>query len=126
MDGVKVVDVAMKYGYDSPDSFTKAFSRFKYLIADDYVPTKELPEGFEKVVIPENTWAVFPCKGPMPKAMQKVYNDIFSEWIPGNTDYEITGMYNIEFYSAHCNYPKGNQDENYYSEIWMPVKVKEV
>ncbi len=58
--------------------------------------------------------------------MQKVYTDIFSEWIPGNTDYEITGMYNIEFYSAHCNYLKGNQDENYYCEIWMPVKVKEV
>lgn len=27
-DGVKVIDVAMKYGYDSPDSFTKAFTRF--------------------------------------------------------------------------------------------------
>ena len=25
---VKVVDVAMRYGYDSPDSFTKAFTRF--------------------------------------------------------------------------------------------------
>ena len=24
----KVIDVAMKYGYDSPDSFTKAFKRF--------------------------------------------------------------------------------------------------
>ena len=28
IDGVKVIDVAMKYGYDSPDSFTKAFARF--------------------------------------------------------------------------------------------------
>ena len=26
--GVKVIDIAMKYGYDSPDSFTKAFTRF--------------------------------------------------------------------------------------------------
>lgn len=25
---VKVIDLAMKYGYDSPDSFTKAFTRF--------------------------------------------------------------------------------------------------
>jgi AraC family transcriptional regulator len=25
---VKVIDMAMKYGYDSPDSFTKAFTRF--------------------------------------------------------------------------------------------------
>ena len=24
----KVIDIAMKYGYDSPDSFTKAFQRF--------------------------------------------------------------------------------------------------
>ena len=24
----KVIDIALKYGYDSPDSFTKAFTRF--------------------------------------------------------------------------------------------------
>ena len=24
----KVIDISMKYGYDSPDSFTKAFTRF--------------------------------------------------------------------------------------------------
>lgn len=28
IDRCKVIDVAMKYGYDSPDSFTKAFTRF--------------------------------------------------------------------------------------------------
>ncbi len=38
---------------------------------------------------------------------------------------EIAGMYNIEYYTAPCDYPKGNQDENYYCEIWMPVKSKE-
>jgi AraC family transcriptional regulator len=27
-DNVRVIDVALKYGYDSPESFTKAFSRF--------------------------------------------------------------------------------------------------
>ena len=26
--GKKIIDLAMKYGYDSPDSFTKAFTRF--------------------------------------------------------------------------------------------------
>ena len=25
---MKIIDIAMKYGYDSPDSFTKAFTRF--------------------------------------------------------------------------------------------------
>ena len=27
-EDVKVIDLAVKYGYDSPDSFTKAFTRF--------------------------------------------------------------------------------------------------
>ena len=26
--GVKVIDAALKYGYDSPESFTKAFTRY--------------------------------------------------------------------------------------------------
>lgn len=97
---------------------------FKYVIADDYIPTKEFPEEFETIIIPENTWAVFPCRGAMPKALQKVNTEIFSEWLPENIDYEIAGGYNIEFYSALSDYPKGNQDENYYSEIWIPVRAK--
>lgn len=27
-DNAKVIDIAIKYGWDSPDSFTKAFTRF--------------------------------------------------------------------------------------------------
>ncbi|MBQ2406325.1 MAG: GyrI-like domain-containing protein [Lachnospiraceae bacterium] len=49
-----------------------------------------------------------------------------SEWLPGNSDYEIAGMYNIEYYTAPNDYPNGNQDENYYCEIWMPVKSKNI
>lgn len=62
---------------------------FKYMIADDYVPSKEMPDKFETVVIPENTWAVFPCKGPMPEALQKVNTQIFSEWLPVRGDIPI-------------------------------------
>lgn len=43
----------------------------------------------------------------------------------GNSDYEIAGMYNIEYFTAADGYPNGNQDENYYCEIWMPVKSKQ-
>lgn len=95
---------------------------FEYLIADDYNPSVKVPEGFVKKTIPKNTWAVFACKGPMPKALQEVNQTIFSQWLPNCKDYEIAAGYNIEFYTALEDYPKGNQDENYYSEIWIPVK----
>ncbi|HKM32834.1 MAG TPA: AraC family transcriptional regulator [Oscillospiraceae bacterium] len=211
----KIIDIALKYGYDSPDSFTKAFTRFhgvtpsavrkdgalirsfaslkikftleggytmdykivekeaftvmgvssnfnyekakaeipqfwtehyktgkgevvcgmygicldesmgsdefEYLIADDYVPWKETPDGYVAKTIPKNTWAVFPCKGAMPNALQEVNNKIFSEWLPNCKDYKIAAGYNIEMYSNPQDYPKGNQDENYSTEIWIPV-----
>lgn len=32
--------------------------------------------------------------------------------------------YNVEMYSDPSQYAKGVMDENYYSEIWIPVKRK--
>lgn len=36
----------------------------------------------------------------------------------------MVGNLNIELYTDIRNYPKGNQDENYYSEVWLPIKKK--
>ena len=215
---IKVIDVAMKYGYDSPDSFAKAFTRFhgitpsmvrkdgtmiksfaplkltislkggyimdyritkkdsftviasskqfsyenakkeiptfwqehyasgkgeyvcgmfginidekmgneefEYLIADIYNPAMDVPEGLVIKTIPAFTWAVFPCKGAMPTALQDVSTKIFSEWLPALKEYEFAAGYCIEMYDAANKYPNGMQDENYYSEIWIPVKKK--
>jgi AraC family transcriptional regulator len=209
-NNLKVIDIAVKYGYDSPDSFAKAFSRFhgispssvkkenaklkffaplkikfkleggnimeykietkqtftvigtvrefnsdtsyseipkfwtehysnggnkqvsgkygicfensmdskifKYMIADDY-NGGEIPIGFEIKEIPANTWAVFPCQGAMPNALQEVNTRIWEEWLPNCREYEIADNYDIEMYSnGDMNSP------NYYSEIWIPVK----
>ena len=207
----KVIDIALKYGYDSPESFTKAFTRFhgsspmqvkngssirfmnrytlqitidggcimEYKIEkwdavdllvhtarfhaetcdreipafwDAYSADKELnkipgylgvcaqqktdddvftygigckaadvaviPEGFEILHIPENTWAVFRCVGPVPGAIQEMWEKIYREWLPV-ADYELVPDYDIE------NYLPGNPaSRNYVSEICFPVKKK--
>lgn len=99
-------------------------NEFEYLVADNYNPVIDIPEGFVTRVIPAFSWAVFACKGPMPQVMQETNRKIFSEWLPGNKDYEIAAGYNIEMYEDPAKYPKGTEDENYYSEIWVPVKQK--
>ena len=212
---IKVIDLAMKYGYDSADSFTKAFTRFhgntptdvrqkgasikafaplhikltldggktmeyriekkpafkvmgvskiidygdgystipkfwdevfanpankimgvygvclddeikgdqfRYMIADNYDEDVAKAEGYEVKEIPEHTWAVFPCRGAMPQALQSVNTLVFNEWLPAS-NYEIAGGFNIEFYTDETKYAKGAQDPEYYSEIWVPVKA---
>lgn len=218
--GAKVIDVAVKYGYDSPDSFAKAFTRFhgitpsqagkehvmlksfaplklklsleggylmdykitkkeaftvianartfayegaketipqfwqehyrqgkgetvmgmyginmdedmghstfEYLIADPYDPVREIPEGFVVRTIPSFDWAVFPCRGSMPDSLQDVNTKIFTEWLPALKEYEFAAGYCVEYYDDPSKYPKGTSDENYYCEIWIPVKKKEL
>lgn len=66
----------------------------------------------------------FPCYGPSPQAIQETNKKIFSEWLPNEREYTISAGYNIEMYSDPSGYEKGILDENYYSEIWIPVKKK--
>lgn len=214
----KIIDIALKYGYDSPDSFTKAFTRFhgatptsvrkgetmmksfaslkikltieggytmdykivekeqftiigvskvlkydeaaaavpkmweeyyqtgknntvcsvfgvnidesmgnnefEYLIADSYNPAIDITDRFVTRVIPKYIWAIFACRGAMAQSMQDINKKIFSEWLPNCKDYEIAAGINIEMYGDPAKYSKGIQDENYYSEIWIPVKQK--
>lgn len=207
---VKVIDVAVKYGYDSPDSFAKAFIRFHgitpsaakekgaklrdfapvritlsleggtmmeykivekaaftvmgkkrmfdmetsyqeipkywkehfatgggeiicgmyglcidsdgknfdYLIADNYLPWKEVPEGYETRTLPAGLWAVFPCKM---KTLQDTNTKMWKEWLPNCKEYKLGGNYNIEMYAPPCEEDRGES----YVELWLPIeKVK--
>mgnify|MGYP002510763406 FL=1 len=98
--------------------------RFEYLIADIYHPSVEVPEGFVMKTIPAFTWAVFPCRGALPDALQDVNVKIFSEWLPALKEYEFAAGYCVEMYDSPDKYPKGTADENYYTEIWIPVKKR--
>ena len=96
----------------------KGCKEFKYGIGciDKY--TKEIPEDFEVLEIPTYTWAIFKCIGPMPNAIQDMWQRIYSEWLP-QAEYELISDYDIEAYT------EGDlQSKDYRSEIWIPVKQK--
>lgn len=94
-----------------------AGKEFDYWIADNYIPWNDIPEGYETKVIPSGTWAIFPCHGARPKALQDVNTKIWSEWLPSCKAYKLAGNYNIELYAPPCENPNDN-----YSEIWVPVE----
>ncbi|QFT89780.1 Regulatory protein SoxS [Bacillus sp. THAF10] len=78
--------------------------------------SEDPPEGMEELEIPATKWAVFEVHGAMPHAMQDKWKQIFSEWFPSNS-YEHAGTPDFEWYGD------GNPNsEDYYSEIWIPVK----
>lgn len=219
MGNGKVIDIALKYGYDSPDSFTKAFTRFhgvtprsvkkgtvlktfaplqiniilkggysmnykivekgsftvlgnarklsydnpqkeipefwkehfslgkgkyvhgvfginidesmaqeefEYVIADLYDPTIDIPKDFVLRTIPALTWAVFPCVGPVIETLQDINKKIFTQWLPSLKDYELACGYCIEMYDDPLHYPLKTMDENYYCEIWIPIRKKNI
>lgn len=89
---------------------------FEYLIADNYIPQKEVPAGYVTKTIPAGTWAVFPCKGDLPRTLQDVNTMIWSEWLPNCKEYKLAGNYNIEAY-----FPPDESGVTY-SEIWVPIE----
>ncbi|MFD2627318.1 AraC family transcriptional regulator [Oceanobacillus kapialis] len=97
--------------------FDKEQEQIRYFIAAEK-SSKEVPTTWEEGEIPAATWAVFPVKGPMPTAIQRVWERIFSEWFP-STGYEHAGGPEIEAYTNGDPYA-----EDYYSEIWVPVVKK--
>ena len=64
--------------------------KFRYLIAGKYTGGA-VPDGMVVYEFPRNEWAVFDCIGPNPQTLQSVNTRIFSEWLPGNPDYELSG-----------------------------------
>ena len=94
--------------------------KFRYMIAGRYMGGN-IPSGMDVYELPGMDWAKFKCIGPMPEAMQTVNTQIWKEWLPGNSEYELAGKYNIEWYSEAGN----PSDSDYQSSIWIPVKRKQ-
>ncbi|WP_033167380.1 AraC family transcriptional regulator [Clostridium sp. KNHs205] len=89
-------------------------TEFDYIVA--VKSDQPLKPGFTEIEIPACQWVKFECRGPLPDSQQKVWKRIYSEWFP-SSGYEHTGGPEIEWYSEE------NMDsEEYYSEIWLPVR----
>lgn len=89
---------------------------FHYYIAGAY-QGGAVPEGMSVFEIPASEWAKFNCIGRIPQNLQTVNTRIFSEWLPGNQEFEMSMPMNIEWYS------NGNtESDDYVSAIWIPVK----
>lgn len=137
----KVIDIALDHGYETPESFTKAFTRFHGVSPSEvrhdssliktFLPLRiiiHLQGGNKMDYSVENMGKFkvigiseeFRCYGPMPDALQSVNRSIWNEWLPGNREYELAGQFNIEWYS-----PVGKtSDADYQSAIWVPVVRK--
>ncbi|AFQ45112.1 GyrI-like domain-containing protein [Desulfosporosinus meridiei] len=74
--------------------FEPNYEAFTYMIAVE--DNGETPADFSSVEIPTARWAVFESVGPMPGAIQKVWERIYSEWIPA-TGYQQEEGPQLEF-----------------------------
>ncbi|CAM3421938.1 AraC family transcriptional regulator [Marinicrinis lubricantis] len=99
--------------------FEEEEDQFTYLIAvtadANSISTEQ---GLVVKEIPAATWAVFPCIGAMPDAIQKLSMRIFSEWFP-STGYEHAPIPNMEVYP-----PGDSSSADYRTEVWIPIVKK--
>ncbi|WP_242870127.1 GyrI-like domain-containing protein [Tindallia californiensis] len=86
-----------------------------YIAAATGSPT---PQNMTEYEVPQATWAIFQCIGPMPKAIQELQKRIITEWLP-TSGYEYADAPDIEVY------PAGDVTaQDYQCEVWLPVKKK--
>lgn len=67
---------------------------------------------FQEISYPAATWAIFEADGELPDAVQKVYKQFYTEWLP-NSGYELADLPVIECYKQ-----KNGQ------EVWIGIVQK--
>ncbi len=88
---------------------------FDYYIADNYVPEKAVPEGYEIITLPAGIWAIFPCTLG---TLQDTNTKMWKEWLLNCREYQLSGKYNIEMYTPPCE----ADPQSSYCELWLPLE----
>lgn len=89
---------------------------FDYYIA--VASDRAAPQELCETTVPACTWAIFPCVGPLPKAVQALQKRIVGEWLP-SSGFEYANAPDIEVY-----FEGDQQAEDYRCEVWVPVEKR--
>ncbi|MFF8816153.1 AraC family transcriptional regulator [Streptomyces pactum] len=73
------------------------------------------PEGMTTLAVPAGTWAVFTTTGPVPRAVQELWRDVFTQWFPSNR-YRTRG--GPEILRTRLSPGMSVAD----AELWLPVE----
>src|SRR5690606_23371041 len=90
----------------------------KYMIGGRPRQGVPIPDTYETLTIPASNWAIFTSIGPIPNAIQTLFDRIYQEWFPA-TGYEHAGTPELEVYTA-----SNTTDEDYRCEVWVPIVKK--
>ncbi len=91
---------------------------FHYLIGVRTAADQADTEEFVSRVIPAAAWAVFTSIGPMPGAIQQVWQQIYQDWFP-TSGYQHAPGPELEVYP-----PGDTMRDDYRCEVWIPVVKK--
>lgn len=72
-----------------------------------------IPKGYSLVELPAQKWVVFKCKGEMPKAMQELWYQVYTEFMPF-TAYHLLEDITLEV----C--PQGSANNE--NALWIPIR----
>lgn len=73
------------------------------------------PENLAERTVPEASYAVFPCVGALPQAMQELQRRIVQEWLP-SSGYEWAARADVEVY-----FDEDMSSPSCRSEVWLPI-----
>ena len=90
----------------------KEFEKWAAVAVEDF---ESIPDGMDKLVIPEGRYAVFPYKGK-PSEAQGTLQYIYGTWLPNST-YE---MDNRPYFALMGEKYKG-EDPDSEEEFWIPI-----
>lgn len=95
---------------DSGDCKTDR-SELRYSIGAEY-SSGIIPDGYSLIELPIHKWVVFKCKGEMPKVMQELWYQVFTEFMPF-TAYRLLDDITLEV----CPQCSGNNENT----LWIPI-----